>query len=88
MRINGLIGSVRKNARESLQVHVQEYRGAIYVDARVWFQDPGGNPPTLIATKKGLCLRPELVKELLPLLAEATAKAETLDPNDLDKGGE
>ena len=74
-----LIGSVRKNKMESLQVHVREFRGEIYVDARVWILDPTGDPTSMIATKKGLCLRPDVIKGLLPLFTEAVARAEALD---------
>lgn len=80
MEKNELIGSVRKNAMENIRVHVRKYRGGIYVDVRVWVQDFREDAKAPIATKKGLCLRPEVVRKLLPLLSEALAKAEALDP--------
>lgn len=75
MEDRGLVGSVRKNFQETVEVHVSEYQSKVYVDVRTFIKD-FMNPKVVIATKKGLCLRPELVKELLPILAKAQAKAE------------
>ncbi|MGA2533829.1 MAG: transcriptional coactivator p15/PC4 family protein [Candidatus Aminicenantales bacterium] len=66
-----LIGEVSKNSLETVKVHVSWFRGKVYVDARVYVQDKPTDPTAVIATKKGLCLSPDLVTELLPLLARA-----------------
>lgn len=82
-----LVGSVRKNTMENVQVHVQRYQGITFVDARVWLKGFSADPRTVIATRKGLCLRPEVVKQLLPILAEAQARAEALEQEGPGKGG-
>jgi hypothetical protein len=81
MKNRELVGSIKKNFMETLKVHVFRYQGKVYVDARIFVND-ASDPEVVIATKKGLCLRPEVVKELLPILAEAQAKAEKARPRD------
>ena len=73
-----LIGEVSKNSLETVKVQVSEYKGKVYVDVRVFVQDNAGNPDVVIATKKGLCLSPDLVLELIPLLAKAQERAAEL----------
>ena len=73
-----LIGEVAKSSVEVVKVHVQRFHGKVYVDARVFCQDNGNDPSVTIATKKGLCLSPDLVLELIPLLAKAQEKAAEL----------
>ncbi len=73
-----LIGELHKNSLEVVKVHVSWFRGKVYVDARVYCQDEGKNPGVIIATKKGLCLTPDLVLELLPLLSKAQERAAEL----------
>jgi hypothetical protein len=74
------IGFISKNRSEKVKVQVVEYKGWVCIDFRVWLQGSHEDAGATIATKKGLCLRPEVVRELLPLLSEALAKAEALDP--------
>ncbi len=66
------IGEVSKNSQEMVKVHVQTYKGKPYVDARIFIQ---GDDGSVIATKKGLCLSPDVCLEVLPLLSEAQEKA-------------
>ena len=73
-----LIGEVSKNSLETVKVQVSEYKGKIYVDARIFVQDDPSKPGVVIATKKGLCLSPDLVLELIPLLAKAQERAVAL----------
>ena len=52
-----------KNASEVLVVQSREFKCTDLLDARVWTADAHGKPEK--PTKKGLCLRPELWRELL-----------------------
>lgn len=70
-----LIGEVSKNSQEVVKIHVSTFKGKLYVDARIFVKDEGKDPGVVIATKKGLCLTPDLVLELLPLLARARERA-------------
>jgi len=70
-----LIGEVAKSSVEVVKVHVSRFRGKVYVDARIFVQDDASKPGVVIATKKGLCLAPDVLLELLPLLAEAQRRA-------------
>jgi hypothetical protein len=73
-----LIGEFDKNTLETVRVSVTRFKGKIYVDARVYVRDDSASPPAETATKKGLCLSPELVLELIPLLSEAQERAAEL----------
>lgn len=73
-----LVGQVSKNSLEVVRVQVSEYKGKVYVDARIFVQDDATKPDVVIATKKGLCLTPDLVLELIPLLAKAQERAAAL----------
>lgn len=71
------IGEVSKNSMETVKVHISRFKGKVYVDARVFTMDDAGSGaegPT-IATKKGLCLSPDVMLELLPLLSQAQEMA-------------
>ena len=73
-----LIGEVAKSSVEVVKVHVSRFKGKVYVDARSFVQDEGKNPGVVIATKKGLCLSPDLMLELIPLLSKAQERAAEL----------
>jgi hypothetical protein len=73
-----LIGEVSKNSLETVKVHVSRFRGKVYVDARLFVQDNAADPNAIIATKKGICLSPDLMLELLPLLSQAQERAAEL----------
>lgn len=73
-----LIGEVSKNSLETVKVQVSEYKGKVYVDARIFVQDNANDPGVVIATKKGLCLSPDLMLELIPLLSKAQERAAEL----------
>lgn len=77
METNELVGKVAKNSLESVRVCITEYKGKVYVDARVWYrEDPAKDEEK--PSKKGLCLTPDLMLELIPLLAKAQERAAEL----------
>ena len=57
-----LIAEVPKNATESIRVRHTEYGGHKLVDCRVFTKPQDGSEG--VATRKGLCLRPETWREL------------------------
>lgn len=66
-----LIGEFRKNSREWVKVQLSLFTGKLYVDIRIFVQGPGKEPAFETATKKGICLAPDLILALIPLLKRA-----------------
>ena len=67
-----IIGSVTKNARESVAVMLRTFNGHRFCDVRVMAAKPdGGTTPT----GKGVALRAEALPELVELLRRAYAAA-------------
>ena len=67
------VGAIEKNWRERIEVREDEYRGHLYVDIRIYWradQNDEWKP-----SKKGVTLKPSLVKELITLL-QKTEKEE------------
>ena len=64
------LGRVRKNAGEELVLQTTRFGGHDLIDLRAFAVTATGE---LTPTKKGLCLRPEVWAEVLPLLEEALA---------------
>ncbi|MDW7759445.1 MAG: transcriptional coactivator p15/PC4 family protein [Acidobacteriota bacterium] len=79
MDARDLIGSVEKNSAEIVRVGISRFKGNTYVDIRLWLLNEGGKDP--VPTKKGLCLRPEIIEELLPMLEKAVVKAQRIEPS-------
>lgn len=61
------ITALKKNATEEVRVRWSDFHGGRYLDARVFATD-GAEP---VPTKKGLCLSPDLWRELLPMIEAA-----------------
>jgi hypothetical protein len=64
------VREVPKSMLEAIRVQRHEFRGKPYVDVRV-FTVPVSEGLEGVPTKKGLTLRPETWRELLPLIEEA-----------------
>ncbi len=62
------IVDIQKNARESIRVSISEFKGYQLVDMRVFVEadDDEAKP-----TKKGLCVRVELIPQLIEALSLA-----------------
>ena len=67
-----LIGEVTKNSLERVRISVCTFKGHVIVDARIYVNDGTGRA---VATKKGLCVAPDVLREMLPLLDEAQKRA-------------
>ena len=63
--------TVRKNAIETIHIRRTEFNGVELLDVRAYAERPAGGP---VPTKKGLSLRLELWRELLPLIEQALAE--------------
>ena len=61
---------LRKNAQEVIRVERTTYKGNDLVDVRCWLPGLTAGSDTM-PTKKGLSLRPELWRELIPLVERA-----------------
>ena len=59
------VARVKKNAVEEVRVAWSDFNGGTYLDVRVYTTDGPEPKPT----KKGLCLTPEVWRELLPVIA-------------------
>jgi predicted dinucleotide-binding enzyme len=67
-----VIAAVPKNASEEIIVRLTEYNGTDLIDARV-FTIPRLPGEKGVPTKRGLTLRPDTWRELLPEIAKALA---------------
>jgi len=68
------VHTFKKNTVEEVRVFFSEYKGHELINIRIFFE---AEPDKWIATKKGICLSPELLPELekaLAALKKAAAK--------------
>lgn len=70
---------IQKNAAEVIRVEATEYNGIALVAVRVWLGVPGTESKT--PTKKGLTLRPETWRKVIPAILE-------LLPEETDDNGD
>jgi hypothetical protein len=64
-----LIESIENGNGRSVRIHLQTFKGKLYIDIRTWIEGDDGEWK---ATQKGLCLS----TELLPALIQALTKAD------------
>ena len=64
--------TLKKNATEEIHVEPTTYGGHDLIDVRVYYDAGGGD---FRPSKKGLSLRPELWRELLPMIEAALGEA-------------
>ena len=60
--------TVPKNANEIIKIERGEYQGVDLLHARIWYDDGGGEHKP---SRKGLSLRPETWREILPAIQDA-----------------
>ncbi|OGL04425.1 MAG: hypothetical protein A3J45_16480, partial [Candidatus Rokubacteria bacterium RIFCSPHIGHO2_02_FULL_69_13] len=71
--------TIEKNADEEIRVSLREYKGHPFMDIRVYWKPPEGEPGP---TKKGVTLNPELfpgLKKAMGALEAALVKAKLID---------
>jgi hypothetical protein len=69
MKRTGVIRDIDKGARgEVIRVEVTEYKGATYLNLRVWYIDKDGE---LKPTQKGIAIGPELYDQVKDAFLEA-----------------
>lgn len=69
-----LIASIRKNSVDELRIRLCEYRGHTYVDLRTFTEMRDSKE--VVATKKGVTVKPEQLDQLIDGLRKAKAAAE------------
>lgn len=77
------LGRVRKNATEDLVLQATRFQGHDLIDLRAFAKTATGD---LTPTKKGLCLRPEVWAEVLPILRAALGGEPIANGGDGDNG--
>ena len=74
-----VIATIEKNVDEEIRVSLREYKGHPFIDIRVYWKPPDGDPGP---TKKGVTLSPELFpefKKAVGALEAALVKAKLID---------
>lgn len=74
-----VIATIQKSADEEIRVSLREYKGHPFIDIRVYWKPPEGEPGP---TKKGVTLNPELfpgLKQAIALLEAALHKVKLID---------
>lgn len=74
-----VIATIAKSSDEEIRVSLREYKGHPFIDIRVYWKPPEGEPGP---TKKGVTLNPELFpefKQAIAALEAALAKAKLID---------
>jgi len=66
-----LIGEFYKNSQEILRVYSYQWNGKDLIDARVWVLKDAADSESAQPTKKGLCIRPDTLPELIDILKKA-----------------
>jgi len=66
-----LISEFHKNSLEVIRVYSYQWKGQDLIDARVWVLKDATDPESAVATKKGLCIRPDSLPELIAILQKA-----------------
>jgi len=70
--MNKQIAKIQKNSMEEIRIALQEYEGENLIDMRVWVEVDG----EWIRTRKGLCIRLDLVPELIKALEKVKKQTE------------
>jgi len=65
-----LIAEIAKNGRECFRIQITDYKGARYVDVRVWYGDPADRKPSA----KGVTLKADAIPAVIAALQEAQAR--------------
>lgn len=79
-----LIATIEKNPDEEIRISLREYKGHSFVDIRVYWRPPDGEPGP---TRKGVTFNPEFYLEFrkaIAALEEALIKKKLLDREAID----
>jgi len=77
-----LVHEFEKNSRETIRIHVQEFKGAVFLSLREFYKHaPTGE---LRPTKNGITVKPELYAELLHGVVAAAEVLGVEGPEGLD----
>ncbi len=67
------IGSIKKNAVDTIKCSLKEYQGHEFIDLRTFYEDDNGE---LKPTKKGITFSPDKIKDVIDLLEQAQIKVD------------
>lgn len=67
------LGTVQKNSREEIRIHLEQFRGHEIVNIRVWFEADDGE---MRPSKKGLAFRVDLLPEIMNALTQVEARTQ------------
>lgn len=67
------VAAIKKNQREEVRVGLKSYEGHRYIDLRIFADDGNEHRPT----KKGVTLKPALVRQLIEALEQVEMIART-----------
>ena len=59
-----VIGEFQKSSGEVVRVCLNEFKGSLYFDMRIWLKEAAGEPGNLKPSKTGLCLSIEFLDDL------------------------
>lgn len=65
MKNSKLIHMFQKNALEKVKIQIQEYRGNLVIDIRVYYLVPGTSDEWRRSNEKGLCVSVDKLDDLL-----------------------
>jgi len=77
------ITEFEKNSLEKVKIHLQQWKNQNYIDVRVFYLD---EEKTENPTKKGICLKVELLPQFTQALQQAEAVIEKRLPSVKDAG--
>ena len=63
-----LICDIEKNMKERIRVSIEEYRGSMFIDCRVYWQDEQGE---WRPSKKGIALNGDCIDQVIEALQKA-----------------
>ena len=77
-----LVHEFEKNSRETIRIHVQEYKGTVFLSLREFFKDRATG--ALRPSRNGFTVKPELYAELLHGVVAAAEVLGVEGPEGLD----
>ena len=71
MEKHRVIEEIKKNQQETVRVCLQTWNGRDYIDIRVWIAEKEGQNEVMVATRKGVTVKVELLPKLIAALEKA-----------------
>lgn len=78
------VGAVKKNSQEEVRIAINEFKGHVLLDLRVYAEFSAAKVP--MATQKGVSIRATAIPDLIALLQRAEVKARELGILEAEEG--